>query len=67
MLQKFLEYLHLEKQYSPLTIQSYERDLLDLKQFFSETESISEIDQATAKQLRNFIIHLSHYFCLYVE
>ena len=60
MLQKFLEYLHLEKQYSPLTIQSYERDLLDLKQFFSETESISEIDQATAKQLRNFIIHLSH-------
>ncbi|CVK16080.1 integrase/recombinase XerC [Apibacter mensalis] len=60
MLQKFLEYLNLEKHYSPNTIQSYERDLLDLQIFLLETEGISDIDQATARQLRNFIIYLSN-------
>lgn len=60
MLQKFLEYLNLEKHYSPNTIQSYERDLLDLQSFLLETEGISDIDQATARQLRNFIIYLSN-------
>lgn len=60
MLQKFLEYLILEKHYSPLTIQSYERDLLDLQSFLLESESISDAEHVTAKQLRNFIIYLSN-------
>lgn len=60
MLQKFLEYLTLEKHYSLLTIQSYERDLLDLQSFLLESESIADAEHATAKQLRNFIIYLSN-------
>jgi integrase/recombinase XerC len=60
MLHKFLQYLNLEKHYSPLTIRSYERDLRDLQSFLLETEGISDTDQATARQLRNFIIHLSN-------
>ncbi|MDR1876562.1 MAG: tyrosine-type recombinase/integrase [Flavobacteriaceae bacterium] len=59
MLQKFSEYLRLEKHYSSLTIQSYEKDLHDLQAFLTETESFSEIEKADKKQLRNFVVHLS--------
>ncbi len=59
MITEFLEYLKLEKKYSSLTIQSYEKDLHDLKGFLLKTEGFSEIEEATKKQLRNFIIHLS--------
>lgn len=56
---KFLEYLLLEKNYSPLTIQSYKKDLEELENFLLHAESISEIEKSKPKQLRNFIIHLS--------
>ncbi len=59
MISKFLEYLKLEKKYSSLTIQGYEKDLHDLNKFLFETEGFAEIENTTKKQLRNFVIHLS--------
>jgi len=56
---KFLDHLEFEKKYSPLTVQSYKKDLTDLENFLLETEGFSEIKAADKKQLRNFVIHLT--------
>ncbi|MDR2123300.1 MAG: tyrosine-type recombinase/integrase [Flavobacteriaceae bacterium] len=58
MLQGFLNHLK-SKRYSPLTVESYEKDLRDLEKFLLQREGISEIKDADKKQLRNFIISLS--------
>ncbi|MDR3272263.1 MAG: tyrosine-type recombinase/integrase [Flavobacteriaceae bacterium] len=57
--EEFLTYLKLEKKYSPLTVQSYDKDLTDLEDFLLTTEGFSEIHNADKKQLRNFLIHLT--------
>lgn len=59
MISKFLEYLAIEKKYSPHTITSYRRDLNGFLEFYQETESSDEIEKANKKVVRNFIIELS--------
>ncbi|MDH6251112.1 integrase/recombinase XerC [Chryseobacterium sp. H1D6B] len=59
MLDKFLEYLQLEKRYSPHTITSYKKDLEDFSHFYMKTESSEDISKADKKIIRNFIVELS--------
>ena len=57
--QQFLDYLALEKNYSALTITSYQRDLEDFKEFYQQEENSEEIHQAKKTHLRAFVMHLS--------
>ncbi|KAA0127414.1 tyrosine-type recombinase/integrase [Chryseobacterium sp. SN22] len=59
MLDKFLNYLQLEKRYSPHTITSYRRDLEDFSGFYLRTEGSEDFIQADKKIIRNFIVDLS--------
>ncbi len=59
MLDKFLDYLQLEKRYSPHTITSYRKDLEDFSHFYLRTESSEDITKADKKIIRNFIADLS--------
>lgn len=59
MIEKFLDYLQLEKRYSPHTIISYRRDLDDFYSFFLKTESSEDLLKADKKIIRNFIVQLS--------
>lgn len=59
MKEKFLDYLRLEKRYSPHTITSYQRDLDDFYSFYLKTESSENILKADKKVIRNFIVELS--------
>ena len=59
MRDKFLDYLQLEKRYSPHTITSYRRDLDDFYSFYLKTESSENIVKADKKVIRNFIVDLS--------
>lgn len=59
MQEKFLDYLQLEKRYSPHTITSYRKDLDDFYCFFLKTESSENICKADKKIIRNFIVELS--------
>ncbi len=59
MIQKFLDYLAVEKRYSPLTIKSYAKDLKDFQRFLLETESSDDLVLAKKIMLRNFIVDLS--------
>ncbi|MCX8533811.1 tyrosine-type recombinase/integrase [Chryseobacterium luquanense] len=59
MREKFLDYLQLEKRYSPHTIISYRRDLEDFYSFYLKTESSEDILKADKKIIRNFIVQLS--------
>ena len=59
MLDKFLNYLQLEKRYSPHTITSYRRDLEDFSVFCLRTEGSEDLSKADKKIIRNFIVDLS--------
>lgn len=59
MKEKFLDYLRLEKRYSPHTITNYRRDLDDFYSFYLKTESSENILKANKKVIRNFIVELS--------
>lgn len=59
MKKKFLDYLRLEKRYSPHTITSYRRDLDDFYSFYLKTESSENVLKADKKVIRNFIVELS--------
>lgn len=59
MIQKFLDYLLVEKRYSPLTVKSYAKDLGDFQRFLIETEFSDDLVSAKKLMLRNFIVDLS--------
>ena len=59
MLDKFLDYLQLEKRYSPHTITSYRKDLEDFSHFYLRTEASEDLLKADKKIIRNFIVDLS--------
>ena len=60
MIDRYLEYINIEKRYSPNTIISYRRDLEDFAKFLLDTESIENLQKADKKMVRNFIIHLNN-------
>ncbi|WP_068597324.1 tyrosine-type recombinase/integrase [Vaginella massiliensis] len=58
-IQKFLDYLLLEKRYSQHTVKNYAIDLRDFKDFFFEEELTYEIEHATKNHIRAFVMRLS--------
>ena len=56
--QAFLEYLHLEKNYSPHTITAYRNDLSGFAEFISIEFSQDEISQIDYPLIRSWIVHL---------
>ncbi len=59
MIEKFLEYISVEKRYSPHTLISYKRDLMDFSLFLLETESHQDFGKVDKKIVRNFMVELS--------
>ncbi|SEG28343.1 integrase/recombinase XerC [Halpernia humi] len=59
MIQKFLDYLLVEKRYSPLTVKSYAKDLADFQTFILKTENSENLLEVSKKVVRNFVVELS--------
>lgn len=58
MIDKFLEYIVLEKRYSLHTMKSYQRDLLDFQEFVAYTGG-RDVLNVDSKVVRNFMTRLS--------
>ena len=59
MINKFLDYISVEKRYSQNTLVSYKKDLEDLLLFISEKERTEDLKKVDKKIIRNFIVSLS--------
>lgn len=59
MIERFLEYIAVEKRYSPNTLTSYRKDLEDFSQFLLEKEGTEDLRKVDKKIVRNFIVFLS--------
>lgn len=59
MINKFLDYISVEKRYSQNTLVSYKKDLEDFLLFISETEGTEDLKKVDKKIIRNFIVSLS--------
>lgn len=59
MIEKFLDYISIEKRYSQNTVISYKKDLEDFLLFVSDTEGTSDLRKVDKKVVRNFMAHLS--------
>ncbi|MDX1470423.1 MAG: tyrosine-type recombinase/integrase [Flavobacteriaceae bacterium] len=57
-LNQFLDYLEIEKKYSPHTVSSYRNDLSSFNQFLKSKENSISIDQSEYNQIRSWIAHL---------
>ncbi|MFZ0488853.1 MAG: tyrosine-type recombinase/integrase [Salegentibacter sp.] len=56
---EFLDYLQLEKKYSPHTLKAYEADLLSFSEFISEEYRQDDLTTIVYPQVRSFIVKLS--------
>ncbi|MGB8374014.1 MAG: tyrosine-type recombinase/integrase, partial [Salegentibacter sp.] len=56
---EFLDYLQLEKKYSPHTLKAYEADLLSFSEFISEKYQQDDLTTIVYPQVRSFIVKLS--------
>jgi len=59
MIERFLEYISVEKRYSPHTLFSYRRDLEDFSSFLFKTEAHQNFGVVDKKVIRNFMVDLS--------
>lgn len=59
MIERFLEYILVEKRYSPHTFISYKRDLDDFSTFLLKTEGHQNFQELDKKVIRNFMVELS--------
>ena len=57
-IQKFIDYLLLEKKYSPQTAVAYQKDIEAFQLFISQEFSESEISKANYSQIRSWIVQL---------
>ena len=58
MVDRFLEYIAVEKRYSPHTLTSYRRDLEDFSVFLLRTEAHQNYEEVDKKIIRNFMAAL---------
>lgn len=58
MLERFLEYIAVERRYSPNTLISYRKDLEDFSAFLLQTEAHEDLVMVDKKIIRNFMVHL---------
>src|SRR5690606_6467522 len=54
----FISYLSLEKNYSPLTVQAYEKDIQEFKNYCGFHLELMDIDEASYVLIRNWIVAL---------
>lgn len=59
LIQSFVDYLQLEKNYSKLTVTAYEKDLISFQQFCAETFEESNLKKVHYNYVRSWIVHLS--------
>lgn len=59
MIDRFLEYITVEKRYSPHTLTSYKKDLSDFTLFLLKSESHENFEIVDKKVIRNFMVELS--------
>lgn len=59
MVERFLEYIAVEKRYSPHTLTSYRKDLEDFSTFLLRTEAHQNYRQVDKKVIRNFMVEMS--------
>lgn len=59
MVDRFLEYIEIEKRYSPHTVTSYRKDLADFSAFLLKTEAHQDFTAVNKKIIRNFMTELS--------
>jgi integrase/recombinase XerD len=57
-LDSFRDYLKVEKGLAPLTLQAYQRDLLQFAEFLRDRRSLTE---AKRQDVRDFLEHLFHH------
>lgn len=60
MIERFLEYIELEKRYSPHTLTNYTKDLSDFSAFVLKTEATEDVVHVHKKVIKNFIVELSN-------
>ncbi len=60
MIERFLEYIEIEKRYSPHTLTNYRKDLSDFSSFVLKTEASEDIVRVHKKVIKNFIVDLSN-------
>ena len=61
MIEKYLEYIAVEKRYSPNTITSYRKDLSDFLQFVMDSEGTEDVVHVHKKVIRNFMVSLAEH------
>lgn len=61
LIEKFLEYLEKEKNYSKETIRAYQNDLLQFKEYIIDRENIDNLLKVNYEIIRNFIGYLLKY------
>ena len=59
MIERFLEYIEVERRYSPHTVTSYRKDLADFSTFLLKTEAHQDFTIIDKKIIRNFMTELS--------
>ena len=59
MVDKFLDYIKVEKRYSEHTLTSYKKDLEDFLSFVMNTEGSQNLVKVDKKVIRNFLVHLT--------
>lgn len=59
MIERFLDYITVEKRYSPHTLTNYRKDLSDFSAFVLKTEASEDIVHVHKKVIKNFIAELS--------
>lgn len=59
MIERFLDYIEVEKRYSPHTVTNYKKDLSDFSNFVLKTESSDDVVHVHKKIIKNFIAELS--------
>ncbi len=59
MIEKFLDYIQVERRYSQHTIESYRKDLTDFHAFLLDKEGSDDVLKADKKMIRNFMVDLS--------
>ena len=60
MIERFLEYIEVEKRYSPHTLTNYTKDLSDFSAFVLKTEATEDVVHVHKKVVKNFIVELSN-------
>lgn len=56
--ESFLQFLQIEKRYSPHTVRSYRNDLDQFFNFLSDNEMLSDVNDITSHQIRAWIVYL---------